>query len=347
MAPAPSFEDHYAVLGVTAEANPDEVKAAYRSLSRQFHPDKVAASNDEALQQEHASTMVKINVAFQALYSKLRPGGKENSMSQPNQEPEPRARRPVTFSKASLAPTKPLTVLQRNVIKSLEGSWRNNQGTVLGRIEHGMMNWHKALAADPNTLTMDGDLLALPFEVDGHLLAHRGKIVKSGGVTTICWKNNEFWLGPTVWLQDVRGDQVRKASVRPGLLLASLEDSSWRDAEGTEIGRIKMGHMHWDEALDFSEPSVLSPKEEERHVLVMAMSTPQGPVEHRGSICFSCTDTITWDDGHVWVRKKERALPPGCVPTHGVSTSVKPWNGADETCELVEDESFYKRIFSL
>ena len=31
--------DHYATLGVNKNATPDEIKKAYRNLSKQYHPD--------------------------------------------------------------------------------------------------------------------------------------------------------------------------------------------------------------------------------------------------------------------------------------------------------------------
>ncbi|MEC5386871.1 DnaJ domain-containing protein [Uliginosibacterium sp. H3] len=34
------MKDHYAVLGIEADASPDQVKSAYRKSAAKFHPDK-------------------------------------------------------------------------------------------------------------------------------------------------------------------------------------------------------------------------------------------------------------------------------------------------------------------
>ena len=45
--PPPSHAPWYRVLGVSVDASPDEIRASYRKLRTQYHPDKVAQMGDE------------------------------------------------------------------------------------------------------------------------------------------------------------------------------------------------------------------------------------------------------------------------------------------------------------
>jgi DnaJ-like protein len=42
------MKDHYAVLGIARDADPDVVRAAYRALAKRFHPDAVAGNAETA-----------------------------------------------------------------------------------------------------------------------------------------------------------------------------------------------------------------------------------------------------------------------------------------------------------
>jgi DnaJ-class molecular chaperone len=54
-------EDFYSVLGVSENANPDEIKKAYRSLSLKYHPDRNQGNV------EKAKVFQKINEAYETL----------------------------------------------------------------------------------------------------------------------------------------------------------------------------------------------------------------------------------------------------------------------------------------
>ena len=42
------FKDYYTIMGVAREAKPDDIKQAYRKLSRKYHPDVSKEKDAEA-----------------------------------------------------------------------------------------------------------------------------------------------------------------------------------------------------------------------------------------------------------------------------------------------------------
>lgn len=60
--------DHYGVLGIPRSATVDDVKRAYRALSKVYHPDK-AGHLDDTGRRERERQMVALNVAYQVLSS--------------------------------------------------------------------------------------------------------------------------------------------------------------------------------------------------------------------------------------------------------------------------------------
>lgn len=63
-----SLEQAYAVLGLKRDANPAEIKLAYRRLLKQHHPDKLAASNASATDMKRATDKTReITAAYERI----------------------------------------------------------------------------------------------------------------------------------------------------------------------------------------------------------------------------------------------------------------------------------------
>ena len=60
-----SEQDHYAVLQVSPDAEPDVITAAYRSLARLYHPDRNRSP-------DAARRMTQINIAYDVLSDPVR-----------------------------------------------------------------------------------------------------------------------------------------------------------------------------------------------------------------------------------------------------------------------------------
>ena len=64
-----SEQEACSILGITATANIDEIKAAYKNLIKQYHPDKVADLGDEIKKVAEKKSM-EINKAYEYLKKK-------------------------------------------------------------------------------------------------------------------------------------------------------------------------------------------------------------------------------------------------------------------------------------
>lgn len=70
------MNDPYVVLGVSKNATDDEIKEAYRSLARKYHPDNYV---DNPLSDLASEKMKEINDAYDAIMNERRNGPKNNN----------------------------------------------------------------------------------------------------------------------------------------------------------------------------------------------------------------------------------------------------------------------------
>ena len=68
-APAAIEESNHAILGVSANASPEKIKDAYRSLIKKFHPDVVAHLGAK-VQESARQNFLKIKAAYEAITEK-------------------------------------------------------------------------------------------------------------------------------------------------------------------------------------------------------------------------------------------------------------------------------------
>lgn len=86
--------DPHAVLGLSAGASPTAIKAAWRRLARQHHPD--LASADAAAVRVATRQMAEINAAYEALRPKGKFSAGPGSARRSGGPPKPRPTKPVT-----------------------------------------------------------------------------------------------------------------------------------------------------------------------------------------------------------------------------------------------------------
>jgi len=83
------MQDHYNVLGVHARSSSDEVKKAYRALSKIYHPDK-AGDVGENEKRERERRMAALNVAYEIIGSPRQRREYDLSRELPSHPPLPR-----------------------------------------------------------------------------------------------------------------------------------------------------------------------------------------------------------------------------------------------------------------
>jgi DnaJ-class molecular chaperone len=86
------MKDHYAVLGVARDADPDVVRAAYRALAKKFHPDAVAGNAETASRFREISDAYSVlsRTEQRAIYDQFISEVQTSHTPDPAQAPAPR-----------------------------------------------------------------------------------------------------------------------------------------------------------------------------------------------------------------------------------------------------------------
>lgn len=98
-------KSYFAILGVTSNASPDEIRSAYRRLVKEYHPDRFPGGNEPFLQiQEAYSVLGDVSRRRQYEQSLQGPPSPGTGARRPYEEPEPLIpdQRPVDLGRVSL-----------------------------------------------------------------------------------------------------------------------------------------------------------------------------------------------------------------------------------------------------
>ncbi|MBN2131609.1 MAG: J domain-containing protein [Sedimentisphaerales bacterium] len=83
-------KSYYAILGITATASQSDVKAAYRRLAKEFHPDRYAGADRPFLKVQEAYSVLSDSSRrreYDAELSRVRPSASARSRPGPGPEP--------------------------------------------------------------------------------------------------------------------------------------------------------------------------------------------------------------------------------------------------------------------
>ena len=163
----------FEVLGLKGWATPDEIRAAYRTLVKQCHPDMV---QDPSLRQETQERMVALNLAYEEALRLASPRPAHS------QSEELSADEAILLAERALARDNPEGAL-RQLMKSdvRDGDWYYMQGRVLMALEQyesAHQSFREAVRRCPdNNVYRSGALAAVVAQREAETLQGRVKKV--------------------------------------------------------------------------------------------------------------------------------------------------------------------------
>lgn len=86
------MQDYYAMLGVTPDATPQEIKSAYRRLARLHHPDLNKEARDDLIKRLNQAYEIlrdpQKRAAYDTQFARRSQGSTHPSQRRPKREPE-------------------------------------------------------------------------------------------------------------------------------------------------------------------------------------------------------------------------------------------------------------------
>ena len=161
----------FEVLGLRGWADPDEIRAAYRALVKQCHPDMIQDPQQKAEAQER---MVRLNLAYEEALRLASP------RSQAPAEPEYSAAETILMAERALARGNPESALRQLMrCDKRDSDWFYMQGKVLMALEQydsAHQSFREAVRRSPeNNVYRSGALAAVVAQREAETLHGRGR----------------------------------------------------------------------------------------------------------------------------------------------------------------------------
>ncbi|MBN1665292.1 MAG: J domain-containing protein [Deltaproteobacteria bacterium] len=119
-------KSYYAILGVTPSASPDEIRAAYRRLAKEYHPDHFTGGSELFQQIQEAYAVLGDALKRRTYKQSLQKASRQTeTVSRPCVEPEPLIRRPGPVDFGEISPVRSFQSFSPSADEIFDWLWRN------------------------------------------------------------------------------------------------------------------------------------------------------------------------------------------------------------------------------
>ena len=119
-------KSYFAILGVTAGASPDDIRAAYRRLAKEFHPDHYTGGSDAFLQVQEAYAVLGDGERRSEYEKSLRRSSMRTAQTRRTYaEPEPLIPRQRPFDMGEISPVRSFQTFTPSLDEVFDWLWNN------------------------------------------------------------------------------------------------------------------------------------------------------------------------------------------------------------------------------